>query len=31
MAGQHVPAREWRAASVADDTRACRDAWRPGV
>src|SRR5712691_513299 len=26
-AGQHVPAREWRAASVADDTRDCRDAW----
>src|SRR5712692_12111646 len=26
-AGQHVPAREWRAASVADDTRECRDAW----
>jgi hypothetical protein len=26
-AGQHVPAREWRAASVADDTRDYRDAW----
>jgi hypothetical protein len=26
-AGQHVPAREWRAASVADDTRECSDAW----
>src|SRR5712691_5942836 len=31
-AGQHVPAREWRAASVADDTRDCSDAWgQPGV
>src|SRR5256885_9209037 len=28
-AGQHVPAREWRAASGADDTRECSDAW-PG-
>ncbi len=26
-AGQHVPAREWRAASVADDMRDCSDAW----
>ena len=26
-AGQHVPAREWRAASGADDTREGRDAW----
>ena len=26
-AGPHVPAREGRAASVADDTRDCRDAW----
>jgi hypothetical protein len=26
-AGQYVPAREWRAASVADDTRDCSDAW----
>src|SRR5712691_4514969 len=26
-AGQHVSARECRAASAADDTRDCRDAW----
>jgi hypothetical protein len=26
-AGQHVPAREWRAASVADDTRDGSDTW----
>jgi len=25
--GQHVPAREWRAASVADDTHDCSGAW----